>query len=79
MSWDTLKHWFEDLVYSDDDPDHCTVTVHKGDFLRKIAERELGDEERYKEIVDANPDHYWDSNYTIYPGDKLRMPKSWVH
>jgi nucleoid-associated protein YgaU len=80
MFWDKLQDWFEDLVH-DDDPDTCQVTVHTvqaGDKLRTLAKAATGDAERYKEIVAANPNRAWDADYTIYVGEKLRLPKSWV-
>jgi nucleoid-associated protein YgaU len=47
--------------------------VKKGDGLRAIARRELGDESRWTEILAANPGLKADR---IHPGDKLKMPSS---
>lgn len=47
-------------------------TVKPGDSLWGIAQRELGNGDRYKEITEINgldPDKY------IYPGQKLKLPK----
>lgn len=47
-----------------------TYTVKKGDSLWKIAQEQLDNGARYKEIVNANGL----INNTIHPGDKLIMP-----
>lgn len=47
-----------------------TYTVKRGDSLWKIAQEQLGNGARYKEIVNANGL----VNNTIHPGDKLIMP-----
>ena len=48
-------------------------TVVKGDSLSKIAEREYGDANRWREIYEANRASIKNPNL-IYPGQKLRIP-----
>ncbi len=48
-------------------------TVVKGDNLSRIAEKTLGDADRWKDIYEANKDTIKDPN-TIYVGQKLNIP-----
>lgn len=48
-------------------------TVREGDTLWDIAEAELGDGERYREIVEANASVLEDPNL-IFPGERLEIP-----
>lgn len=48
-------------------------TVVKGDSLSKIAEREYGDANRWRDIYEANRASIKNPNL-IYPGQKLRIP-----
>ncbi len=48
-------------------------TVVKGDNLSKIAQQQLGDSKRWKEIYEANKDKIKDPNL-IYIGQKLNIP-----
>jgi nucleoid-associated protein YgaU len=48
-------------------------TVVKGDSLSKIAEREYGNANRWREIYEANRATIKNPNL-IYPGQKLRIP-----
>lgn len=73
---DRLREWFGDVVCHDHD-DHATVTVKEKDTLSGIAEKRVGDADRWPELVAANPDRTFDEHYTIYPGEKLKIPKSW--
>jgi nucleoid-associated protein YgaU/predicted chitinase len=50
-----------------------TVTVQSGDSLSRIAQRELGDGNRWREIFEANRDQIQDPN-RIFPGQVLRLP-----
>lgn len=50
-------------------------TVKKGDTLSHIAQRYLGDGNRYPEIFDANRDILKDPDM-IKPGQVLRIPRS---
>lgn len=50
-----------------------TVTVKEGDSLSKIAKRELGDGNRWKEIYEANRDKIKDPDL-IHPGQVLTLP-----
>ncbi|MFN4244507.1 MAG: LysM peptidoglycan-binding domain-containing protein, partial [Tepidisphaerales bacterium] len=50
-----------------------TVTVQKGDSLSKIAQRVLGDMNRWREIFELNRDKLSDPN-KIYPGMVLKLP-----
>jgi nucleoid-associated protein YgaU len=48
--------------------------VQSGDSLWKIAEKFLGDGNRWKEIFEANKDKIEDPNL-IYPGQELVIPE----
>ena len=52
----------------------CYV-IAKGDNLSTIAQRFLGDANRYQEIFEANREVINDPNL-IYPGQKIRIPMS---
>ena len=52
-----------------------TYTVEKGDSLSKIAQRLLGDANRWREIFDANRDQIRDPDL-IHPGQVLKLPPS---
>jgi nucleoid-associated protein YgaU len=52
-----------------------TYTVVKGDSLSKIAQRLLGDADRWREIHDANRDQIRDPDL-IQPGQVLKLPPS---
>ncbi|RKE22589.1 LysM peptidoglycan-binding domain-containing protein [Streptomyces sp. TLI_171] len=49
-------------------PAHSTVTVHSGDSLSAIAQRELGDGDRWPELFDAN------KGVTAPDGERLTDP-----
>jgi murein DD-endopeptidase MepM/ murein hydrolase activator NlpD len=74
-SWD----WLSGLFGSDTNPEEPvgggagTVTVQRGDSLSKIAQRALGDGNRWREIYDANRDTISNPNI-IHPGQVLRLP-----
>lgn len=50
-----------------------TYTVQSGDTLSKIAQRTLGDANRWTEIYNLNRDQISDPN-RIYPGQVLKLP-----
>lgn len=50
-----------------------TYTVKSGDSLSRIAQRELGDAEKWHAIFDANRDKIKDPDL-IYPGQVLTLP-----
>lgn len=70
---------------SDDMPDFSNVkggasstatrfyVVVSGDSLSKIAKREYGDAQKWKQIFEANRDIIKDPNL-IHPGQKLKLP-----
>jgi len=70
---------------SDDMPDFSNVksgasstatriyVVVSGDSLSKIAKREYGDANKWKQIFETNRDIIKDPNL-IYPGQKLKLP-----
>ena len=70
---------------SDDMPDFSSVksgassttariyVVVSGDSLSKIAKREYGDANKWKQIFEANRDIIKDPNL-IHPGQKLKLP-----
>jgi nucleoid-associated protein YgaU len=49
-----------------------TYTVQSGDCLMDIARKRLGDPHRWREIANLNG---IGPPYTIYPGDKLKLPE----
>jgi nucleoid-associated protein YgaU len=51
-----------------------TYVVQSGDSLWKIAEKLLGNGNRWKEIFEANKDKIEDPNL-IYPGQELVIPE----
>jgi len=51
-----------------------THTVDKGESLWAIAEQELGDGKRWKEIYEANKDVIGDNPDLIKPGQELKIP-----
>ncbi|MFF7995118.1 BTAD domain-containing putative transcriptional regulator [Kitasatospora xanthocidica] len=61
--------------------DHGTVTVQPGDTLSRIAQRELGDADRYPDIAAANTGHKMTDGDTftnpnvIHPGWTLTIPQ----
>lgn len=67
-----ITEWFTDIV---EEPHHYLVTVKKGDSLWKIAETATGDGMDWKKIADANPERKWDKDYTLQPGEMLKIPK----
>lgn len=50
-----------------------TVTVQAGETLARIAERELGDAGRWRELFDANSETL-PSPFVVFPGTVLRLP-----
>jgi len=70
---------------SDDMPDFSNVKsgasstatriyeIVSGDSLSKIAKREYGDANKWKQIYEANRDIIKDPNL-IYPGQKIKLP-----
>ena len=49
--------------------------IQKGDTLWKIAEKAYGDGSKYNSIVEVNREVIRDPN-KIFPGQKIRIPKS---
>jgi LysM repeat protein len=64
------------VVSADTDATTATVdyTVRRGDSLWKIAEEQLGDPMRFREIVSLNPDALQGRADFINPGMELRLP-----
>lgn len=63
----------KELKNSSTTPDPGGYKVVAGDYLSKIAEKELGDGRRWKEIYDLNRDVIDDPD-EIYPGQSLKLP-----
>ena len=55
-------------------PAATTYTVKSGDSLRKIAQKQLGDGNRWKEIYELNKDTVGSNPNLIYPGQVYNMP-----
>jgi len=51
-----------------------TYTVKGGDSLSEIAQREMGDGDRWKELYEANKAAIGDDPDMIQPGTKLTIP-----
>ncbi|HKC91473.1 MAG TPA: LysM peptidoglycan-binding domain-containing protein [Candidatus Limnocylindria bacterium] len=51
-----------------------TYTVDSGDSLSAIAEQELGDANRWREIYELNKDVIGDNPDLIQPGMELKLP-----
>ncbi len=62
--------------------DGLTYTVETGDYPAKIAGKLTGDQNRWRELVAANPQKKKDpktGNFkTLYAGEVLTLPSSWV-
>lgn len=51
-----------------------TYTVKSGDTLSDIAQSEMGDANRWRELYAANKDAVGDNPHMIHPGLKLEIP-----
>jgi len=51
-----------------------TYTVESGDNLSAIAQQELGDANRWREIYELNKDVIGDDPDLIQPGTELKLP-----
>ena len=51
-----------------------TYTVKAGDTLSDIAQSEMGDANRWRELYAANKDAVGDDPHIIHPGLKLEIP-----
>jgi len=51
-----------------------TYTVDSGDNLSAIAQQELGDANRWREIYELNKDTIGDNPDLIQPGMELKLP-----
>lgn len=51
-----------------------TYTVQSGDSLSRIAKRELGDANRWREIYELNREVIGGNPDLIHPGQRLRLP-----
>jgi len=58
-----------------DIPEPTFYTIQDGDTLWAIAQKHLGDGNRYQEIVDANLEVIKDAD-KIYPGQTIRIPQT---
>jgi len=52
-----------------------SYTIKSGDNLSDIAEEQLGDANRWKEIYEMNKDVIGDNPDLIHPGKKLKLPE----
>ena len=70
-----VKRWFLKEAPAMDDPigGSRTVTVRSGDSLSKIAQLELGNGNRWREIYELNQDQIANPN-VIFPGQVLKLP-----
>ncbi len=51
-----------------------SYTIKSGDNLSDIAQEQLGDANRWKEIYELNKDVIGDNPDMIHPGKKLKLP-----
>lgn len=51
-----------------------TYVVKSGDSLSEIAQREMGDGDRWKELYEANKGAIGDDPDLIHPGTELTIP-----
>jgi nucleoid-associated protein YgaU len=51
-----------------------SYTIKSGDNLSDIAQEQLGDANRWKEIYELNKDVIGDNPDLIHPGKKLKLP-----
>ena len=51
-----------------------SYTIKSGDTLSDIAQEQLGDANRWKEIYEMNKDVIGDNPDMIHPGKKLKLP-----
>ena len=51
-----------------------SYVVKKGDSLSEIAQREMGDGDRWKELYEANKSAIGDDPDMIHPGTELTIP-----
>ena len=51
-----------------------TYTVKSGDTLSDIAQSEMGDANRWRELYEANKDAVGDNPDMIHPGLELKIP-----
>ena len=52
-----------------------SYTIKGGDTLSDIAQEQLGDAGRWKEIYELNKDAIGDDPDVIHPGKKLKLPE----
>jgi nucleoid-associated protein YgaU len=52
-----------------------SYTIKSGDNLSDIAQEQLGDANRWKEIYELNKDVIGDNPDLIHPGKKLKLPE----
>jgi len=81
----TIPDWRQDIIadikaanpapVAANGPSDRTYTVHSGDTLSKIAQRELGDARKYTKIFEANRDQLQDPDL-IQPGQVLKIPSA---
>lgn len=57
------------------DKEAKSYTIKGGDTLSDIAQEQLGDANRWKEIYEMNKDVIGDNPDTIHPGKKLKLPE----
>lgn len=73
---DSLRDEMKDLKRRDREQageEARSYVVQAGDSLSKIAEKLLGDADRWREIFEANEDKIDDPN-SIRPGQELKIP-----
>ena len=58
----------------DQSPTTKTYTVKSGDTLSGIAQSEMGDANRWRELYEANKDAVGDNPDMIHPGLELKIP-----
>jgi ABC-type amino acid transport substrate-binding protein len=67
------KYFPSEIIPPEPDNNEKIYIVKDGDYLKKIAKEQLGDEQKWGEVWEKNKNRIADENL-IHPGDKLILP-----
>jgi hypothetical protein len=77
ISTDIFHKFFSWFSHVRKEESQYVVIVSKGASLSSLAKDMTGDENRWQELVTANPERKFDADYTLQVGETLNIPKSW--